>query len=633
MGDDNDFGLDDAFVEELKQEFLTEVSFLIEECEASFLKLDKPEHREEELKNIFRLAHSIKGSGQAVGFLDLSKFAHALEDLLAVLRDQPSLVTESICGLLLEAGDSIKERVAALQAKSEESWDPSELETKLREQTNLLLGNAPATESASTPFPEENQVSSEAPPPLAQMDPVEEVIPSTPLPTPITTPTASQSLSSASAADTSPKMEANAKKQPTNAAGQTVKVDLGRIESVLDLVGELVIIKSQMMHHPLVSESSDLRLNSVVNLLDKTVRSLQDKTLSMRMTSLRPTFLKLQRIVRDLSIKLGKPVDFHMEGEDTEIDRNMIELLTDPLTHLIRNSIDHGVEKKEKRLAANKPETAKVSLIARQSNGRVLIEIKDDGAGISREKVLQKARSKGLIDLSRKDESFSDKEAQMLIFKPGFSTAEAVTDVSGRGVGLDVVKNNVEKVKGYIDIESEEGKGSVFRLSLPLTTAITDGMMIEVENVKYILPMAGIREIVRPDQDSLTDLNEDTRLLKIRGKFSPVVCLDDILDAELMEKYRSSDEENEVKLAQFKPDNHVYIVVEHMANLFALRVDAILGQAQVVVKALGESFDTTKGVSGGAILGDGKVSLVLDLDGLVRQFNLMSAKLPVAKEA
>jgi len=585
--------MDDSFIIELRKDFLNEVTFLLEECEESFLKLHDASVRAEELKKIFRLAHSIKGSGTAVGFHDLAKFAHVVEDLLAILRVHPEWVTTEINSLLLTSNDAFKARIASLREGRPDPWNVAELQAQVEQTMEALKKRVDAEEQATTGAKPAADV---AAPSAVSSSSVHSPSPAPMAAAPNVAPTPTTGSSSSSGELT------------------TIKVDVSRLESVLDLVGEMVVIKSQLAHHPTIAGSSDNELKALVGLLEKTVRELQDRTLSMRMTPLKTLFLKVQRVIRDLSVKLGKPVEFSFSGDETELDRTMLEVLTDPLIHLARNAVDHGVENPEVRAASGKPATARVSLVARQANGRVVIEITDDGGGISKEKVLAHAKKKGVVAQDLELASLSDREVFEMIFLPGFSTAEKVTDVSGRGVGLDVVKSNIEKIRGSIEIESRPGLGSVFRLSLPFTTAITDGLLTSLAEQRYILPLNGVREIVRLDDKVSTHLNEGAKVIDIRGQHLPLIDLDQLLGRARAARTSSNKESGAA------------IIVEHFNHRFAMRVDQVLGQTQVVVKGLGQHFDSGSGVSGGAILGDGCVSLVLDLDGLIRAYKEFRAK-------
>ena len=619
-------GIDDQgdFIIQLRKEFLDEVSFLLEQCEESYLKLENPTLRTEELTNIFRLAHSIKGSGTVVGYDDLAEFAHVVEDCLTLLRDLPERVTPEITSLLLKAGDAFKTRVEMLKKNSPDAWNIADLKVQIVATTQALKGvkqSEVPTPALTVQTPQEVQSPTATP----------TVQPHQPTLTLVTPPAAISSMHAAPAKQDPTEHHEHPEHHDTHAhenshskssQGVSVKVDSVRIDAVLDLVGELVVIKSQLLQERSRVAHLSIRENEVLALLDKTVRDLQDKTLSMRMTSLKPLFLKVQRTVRDLAIKLNKPIEFTMSGEDIEIDRTMIELLNDPLIHIVRNALDHGIEKGAQRKLLGKTEKGFISMTAKHAGGRIVVEIKDDGSGIDREKVLAKAINNKII--SETQRNLTNQQVYDLIFAPGFSTADAVTDISGRGVGLDVVKSNIQKLKGTIEIDTEMGKGSIFRLSLPLTTAITEGIVVIINQIRYVIPMDSIRELLRIEAGSVTNVRGEEECLSVRGRILPLVKMNLLMKIngisntilEAMNLKASQVTATKSEITETRTD--MVVVIDHLGYNIALTIDAVLGQNQVVVKPLGQNINTTNGVAGAAIMGDGKIALVLDLDGLVR---------------
>jgi len=555
-------------MDELQKEFLNEVSHLLSQCEESYLKLSNPDCRREELALIFRMVHSIKGAGGAVGYPELSAFAHIVENYLAVLRANPDYVDENSISVLLKAGDAFLERIFVLrQEENRNAWDTRALENEINQLCHDVKNRIEAEQVQK--FTADNSVP-------------------------------------ASASGSSHKREiSNA--SPRHVQPSTIKLDIDRLDSVLDLVGELVVIKSQLIQNEIIMASQSTGLHSVISMFDKTVRELHDKTLSMRMTSLKPLYMKVQRAVRDLSSKLGKAIELELTGEDTEIDRTMIELLGDPLVHLVRNAVDHGIESAEARKLSGKPLKACLRIKAEQAGSQVTIEIIDDGQGIDKTKVLQSALEKGLL-AGRDLDAISETEAINLIFAPGFSTAKQVTDVSGRGVGLDVVKTNIERLRGRIDIKTKLGQGTSFKISIPFTTAITDGMVVLIDHRRYIIPINAIREFVQIEQNSLTQISEERAVIEIRGRFLPLVITRKILFSHSF-KNLAPDDKSEAMVG----------VVEHGGVWLALAIDSVIGQSQFVIKTLGENFSHTLGIAGAAILGDGSVALVLDVDGLVQR--------------
>ncbi len=563
---------DKLFMEELQRDFLDEATFLVEQCEESYLKLEQPENRREELSKIFRLAHSMKGAGASVGYADLSHFAHGIEDCLSILRVNIELVNSDIISLLLRAGDALKARIKMLKEKSVEQWIVDDLMAELKITTRRLGGNTA----------QEKEM-----PVVSLADGVKTNSPET--------------------------TEENKKKSviANRAHSNSVKVDIDRIDSILNMVGELVVTKSQLINETR-DNVSNLKLNDLVSHLDKSIRDLQEKSLGMRMTPLKNLFLKVQRIIRDLSIKLNKPVVFEMSGEETEIDRTMIELLSDPLMHIVRNALDHGIETSELRKSASKTLNGTIKLTARQTGSRVIVKISDDGAGIFREKIIKKAIEKGLIKDRKNSERFTDEEVYQYIFAPGFSTAECVSDVSGRGVGMDVVKTNIEQLRGTIGINSEFGKGTTFTISVPLTTSVTDGMQVISAGHDYVVPLDRIRELINSENEVKTQISPDQVMISVRGKILPLIDL-----AKLLRNAHSFSDP--LIDQQDTDDQSTVLVVESNKGLVALRLHSVVGQVQVVLKPLGDYFSTCSAISGAAILGDGKVALVLDVDNLDQQ--------------
>jgi two-component system, chemotaxis family, sensor kinase CheA len=565
---------DDDFLIELQKEFLDELTFLLEQCEESYMKIEQPEARAEELAKIFRLAHSMKGAGAAVGFTDLAAFAHVVEDLLSLLRSNPNLVDTSVISVLLRTADAFKTRIASLKAKDAKPWDVEAFKQEIIQFTSGLQQRKALADSLAKS--EEESAVPSAPTPLQEV---------------------SRNFEGVAI-------------PPVKVEQTTIKVDSQRVETILNAVGELVVIKSQLINEA-KEMPNHVRLHSVVGLLDKTIRDLQDRTLGMRLTPLKSLFLKMQRAARDLSVRLNKPIDFLMEGDDIEIDRNLVEQLADPLLHMIRNSVDHGIESPEQRKKVGKPEKGTVLLGAQQLGGRVLIRIEDDGAGIKRDRVVKKAIEQGLLPATAVAEKMQPSQVYDLLFAAGFSTADKVTDISGRGVGMNVVKSNIEKLKGKIEMESEAGVGTCIKVSVPLTTAISDGMLVDVDGQTYIIPIEGIRELVDLRESGVVQMQAGHQVLHVRGKYFPILCLSEHLDSSYTALVRGDH-------PQSKQKSHIVVIYEHENGLVALEVDKVLGQTQVVLKNLGTYFHQSEAISGAAILGNGKVALLLDIHGMVR---------------
>ena len=422
---------------------------------------------------------------------------------------------------------------------------------------------------------------------------------------------------SATTTSNSPASTENKSSHKTH-SNQIIKVDTSRVDNVLDAVGELVVLKNQLVHNEFIKNGNNPLLATIVDQLDKGVRELYDKTLSIRMTPLKSLFIKIQRIVRDVSISLDKPVNLQLIGEETEVERTVFELLNDPLVHLVRNAMDHGVEKRETRKQKNKPEVANVTVSAKQMGGNVIIDIIDDGGGISRDKVLAKAFEKRLIPENINPDNLSDEDVFKFIFAPGFSTAEKISDLSGRGVGLDVVRSNIEKVNGKINIMSKAGLGSTFRLTIPLSTAITDGIVVMMNKQRYIMPIYAIKEIIKLNKNQFTDVPGQGYVAKVRDTLLSVANLSSLFE-QLNDFMNTSNIDFGVdKLEQKRRSDEVMLViVESTSKSFAIPVDDVLGQAQVVVKSLSIGANVPE-VSGAAILGDGKTVLILDPNAIVK---------------
>lgn len=626
---------DSAFFEELQGEFLNEAAFMLEQYEEQMLGLESADNRQESLTNIFRVAHSVKGGASAVGLTDLAHFAHVMEDLLAILRDHPEYVEPAIISELLKSGDMLKKRVAALQAGDRSEWHTEEMKAALKVWLEKLSADQPQKVFTEMSIEEAQQMSEESP--SMEETPALEEIPmevSEQEPAPLVESLPSEPVEAAIAEvheikpviEKSPSLPKTEAKKPAEADGKkrnlgtAIKVDLARVDSVLDAVGELVVLKNQLVHDEVIRMGGHARLESIVDQLDKSVRELYDKTLSIRMTPLKSLFLKIQRIVRDLSISLNKPVDLQMFGEETEVERAVFEILGDPLVHLVRNAMDHGVENQDLRKERNKNSVAKVTVSAKQSGGTVVIEIVDDGGGISKEKVLKKAKEKGLIRDGITLEEMTDEQVFGLILSPGFSTADKVSDLSGRGVGLDVVKSNLDRINGKIDIQSKLYEGTTFRLNIPLSTAITDGIEVVIEQSRYIVPIYSIREIVQVVPQDFTDLQQQGRVARIRENLIPVIDLKDTLGQinwdQMDDMKVSNANKNNVTSLREQRDETMLIVIESIHGLMALPVDDVLGQAQVVIKPLSTGQSIPE-VAGAAIMGDGRTVLILDPSALV----------------
>ncbi|DAB34458.1 MAG TPA: chemotaxis protein CheA [Sulfurospirillum sp. UBA12182] len=378
-----------------------------------------------------------------------------------------------------------------------------------------------------------------------------------------------------------------------------LKIDSQKLDELFDSIGELVIAQNYLAQNQIIKQVRNAEVSKTIENLSKITRLIQNRVMSLRMIPIRDTFAKMKRVARDSSKKVGKEINLVLEGEDTEIDKTMVDALSDPLIHIIRNSIDHGIESdSQERLKAGKDEKGNVTLSAYHRGGNIIIEIKDDGRGINKEKVYKKALERGII--SPEDE-LSDSQVYNLIMQPGFSTADVISDISGRGVGLDVVRTSIEGIRGKVDISSEAGKGSTFSIVLPLTLAIIDGMIVRSKDKTFIIPTLCIIESFRPQKASVHAAKGKEEFVQLREELLPVVRLN-----------------HKLELNNEKPNiwESTLVCIENEKGKFALLVDDLVGRQQVVIKSLGEYFSQTEGVSGGAVMGNGEVALILNIEEL-----------------
>ena len=377
-----------------------------------------------------------------------------------------------------------------------------------------------------------------------------------------------------------------------------VKLDTRKLDALVDLMGELVIAQSMVVQHPLVQGKQDRDLERHLRQLSRITTDLQRNAMSLRMVPIRSTFQKMTRLVRDLATAQNKQVQLHFSGEDTELDRNIVEELADPLLHMMRNAVDHGIESPADRTAQGKSALGNIHLQASHQGGGILIRMRDDGKGLDSKKILAKALQRGLIAA---DSVPGEKDIYNLIFMPGFSTAETVTDISGRGVGMDVVRGSITQLRGRIDIDSTPGQGTTFHIFLPLTLAIIDGMLVGLGQERFIVPTLSIRESLRPKPGMVFTVQGKGEVIKVRDKLIPLVRLSDKLG---------------IPGVANDPCEGIVMVVDSGARDRAFLVDALMGKQEVVIKSLGETFKQHKGMSGAAIMGDGRVALIIDQDAI-----------------
>jgi two-component system, chemotaxis family, sensor kinase CheA len=540
---------------ELLSEFFVEAADHLTTIETQLMKLEHEPGSREAIDSIFRGFHTIKGLAGFLSFPAMQQVAHETETLLDCIRTGKLAVTAQVIDVVLESADYLRRDMARLQEAAagsplREAANNTALIQKVRAR---MSGDAPAEASVPSASPEAREEAPEA---------------------------------------------ARETRKSASVESRIIKVDTAKLDFLVDMVGELVISQSLIRHDGSLNAAANPKLQGNLSQLARITADVQKTAMSMRMVPVGQLFQKSVRMVRDLTRKSGKQAELEIEGEETELDRTIVEQLGDPLMHMIRNSADHGIEPPAERVAAGKPATAKIGLKAYHQSGHIVIEIRDDGRGLDRQKILKKAREKALV---QDGATLSDKEVFNLIFEPGFSTAEKVTDVSGRGVGMDVVRKHVQKLRGGIDIQSTPGRGTTFFLKLPLTLAIIDGLVVGVAGERYIVPIYAVREIFRPTPETRFTVEGRDEMILVRDSLLPVKRL-----------HRSFDTSGAVT----ELTEGVLVVAEAGGQRFCLFVDQVLGKQEVVIKSLGETFKRLPGVSGGAILGDGRVALILDLDTL-----------------
>ncbi len=649
-------------ISDFYQTFFDEADELLADMEQHLLGLDPQEPDAEQLNAIFRAAHSIKGGAGTFGFTVLQETTHILENILDGARRGEMQLSTPIINLFLETKDIMQEqldayktatepdaatfeyicqalRQLALEAKGESApvtaapvaavpaaapaaaglrmalvnLKPNEVPLMLEELGNLgtvsevIKGETSVEVTLDSSVGqddivavlcfviEESQIkfldAASAPVAVAEAPepaPVAEEAPA-PAPQPVAV------VSEAAPA----KREAAKKPAAAKASESTsIRVAVEKVDQLINLVGELVITQSMLAQRS--NELDPVAHGDLLNSmgqLERNARDLQESVMSIRMMPMEYVFSRFPRLVRDLASKLGKEVELTLLGSSTELDKSLIERIIDPLTHLVRNSLDHGIESPEKRVAAGKSGVGNLTLSAEHQGGNICIEVIDDGAGLNRERILAKALSSGLPV----NDAMSDEEVGMLIFAPGFSTAEQVTDVSGRGVGMDVVKRNIQEMGGHVEIASKQGRGTTIRILLPLTLAILDGMSVRVADEVFILPLNAVMESLQPLADDLHPLAGGERVLEVRGEYLPLVELWNVFD---------------VQGAKTEATQGIVVILQSAGKRYALLVDQLIGQHQVVVKNLESNYRKVPGISAATILGDGSVALIVDVSAL-----------------
>ncbi len=537
---------------ELIADFIMESREHLSGVETQLLALEKDPGNKEAINAIFRGFHTIKGLAGFLDFPAIQHFAHEVETLLDLARNGKVPVDSRMVDIILQSADYMNRCLLGIEAGKENTDGAEPLIARIRNVGQALSPVQCADD-------------------LAQLA-IAVAEPPAPIP-------------------------AAANQEPASTP-RSVKVDTGKLDALVDMVGELVIAQSMIRHDPEMSGLHGSRLTRNLAQLTRITSDVQRVAMAMRMHPVSQLFQRMARLVRDLSKKSGKQVHLELSGEDTELDRNMVEELADPLMHMVRNAVDHGAEPPEARIAAGKDGTARLELKAWHQGGFINIGISDDGRGLVREKILKKARERGL---TAGGDGLSDQEVFGFIFEPGFSTAEQVTDVSGRGVGMDVARRQIVKLRGRIEIASTPGLGTTFTLKLPLTLAIIEGLVTGVGDQRYIIPIFAVKEMFRPAPGSLSSVPDGGEMVLVRGSLLPILRLHSRFGLEA----RSED-----------PAGGVLVVVESTQRNYCILVDELIGKQEVVIKSLGETFRNVPGIAGGSILGDGRVGLILDVEAL-----------------
>jgi two-component system chemotaxis sensor kinase CheA len=569
---------------ELISDFIVESREHLVNIESQVLTLEREPSDHEALHAVFRGFHTIKGLAGFMELWEVQKLAHEVETVLDRARNSEWTINPAGIDVILESADYLRRWLVHIEAllHQETSEAPARDEALLSRIMRLGSGAGSADSVGLAALAAAVSAHKEEP---AAPVPASDTRVAESSGEKVDEPTASTAAVAAPAAG---------RRQETMA----VKVDTAKLDYLVDMAGEMVIAESLVRHDQDLAALKNPLLQRKIAHLTRITAELQKTAMAMRLVPIGPLFRRMARLVRDLSRQFGKQVEMETQGDDIELDRTIVEELADPLMHMVRNSLDHGIGTPAERQAAGKQATAKLLLKANHQAGQVVIEITDDGRGLNRTKIIEKAIQKGVI---HSEDGLSDNEIYNLIFQPGFSTAAQVTNVSGRGVGMDVVRRHIEKLRGRIEIRSAVGEGATFLLKLPLTLAIIDGLVVGVGRERYIVPLFAVREMFRPTAETIWTVQQRAEMALVRGTLLPVIRLYRIFHVQ---------PKNEDPLAG------VLVVAEVEGQRFCVLVDELIGKQEVVIKALGETFKNVTGVAGGAILGDGRVGLILDLDRL-----------------
>ena len=596
---------------ELMQLFCAEAQDLLQDIEQGVLVLETNPSDATTINTLFRAFHTFKGNVGVMNLVVLQQLTHELESLLDAARRGTFQLGRESFDVILAGEDVLKRYVEELSkligSHDQKTTIPLPIPRLIAQVRGLLAQGRTAAPAAPavrpSPTPERA-----APAPAAATTPQPAVavqqaaaaavpLPAAPVPAP-QIPAAPIPASADSDSD-APAPKAQQRSAASTSAG-IVRVDTLKLDSLIDLVGELVIAQSMVVQNTEATTVTDGHLSRSLGQLRGITSDLQRTAMSLRMVPIRSTFQKMARLVRDLALQQGKDIQLVLQGEDTELDRTLVEELGDPLIHMIRNSADHGIEPAEERLAKGKPAAGTITLRAFHQGGFIVIQIEDDGRGLNPDRIRAKAIERGLI---RAADNLDEESIFELIFAPGFSTAEQVTDLSGRGVGMDVVRRNIEKMRGTIEIHSEVDRGTTFTISMPLTLAIIEGLLVGVGDQRYIVPTLAVRESFRPLPGMVSTVHGRGEMVSVRGRLTPMLRL----GRHLNTPSRAVD-----------PTQGIVVVVESGQDSRCLFVDELIGKQEVVIKSLGDMFRNQTEFAGAAILGDGRVGLILDINSLVK---------------
>lgn len=573
---------------EILIDFVSEALENLETIEVNLIDLEQDPGSKEIINDIFRSFHTIKGVSGFLSLTRINTLAHATENLLDAARSGAFLINDVATDAILESVDTLKNLISRVSQgiqtgfkQADDDIDVQGLRDKLQTlQVSLTKMDKPPLGAILVQKKMVDQTSLDLALEIQKNQPDKKI---------------GEILVEEKKLE--PKQVASAllaQTQSNKKVDTQVKVSTQKLDDLVDFAGELVIAQSMLRQKTM----DDPSLNQNVAHLGQIVTNMQSIAMSMRMIPIKATFMKMIRLVRDLAKKSHKEVNLRMVGEDTEIDRNVVDALYEPMVHMIRNSVDHGIESPSDRVEKKKSSLGEIVLRAYHKGGHILIEIEDDGKGLARDRILEKAKATGLITGS---EQMTDAQVFDLILQPGFSTASQVTDVSGRGVGMDVVKSGIEKFRGQLNIASEKGRGTKFTISLPLTLAIIDGMLIRVDNERYVIPTIAIQKAFKPAPEDYFTVEGRGEMVMDRGSLVPIIRLNQI--------YRSSQQKKKVQ-------DGLVVVVESKNEKRALLIDELLGKDEYVIKSLGSNLEDVGGIAGGAILSDGRVGLILDIHGI-----------------